>query len=338
MRADRLVAALLLLQGRGRVTAAELAEELETSVATARRDLEALSAAGIPVYPQPGRGGGWSLVGGARTDLTGLTAAEAQALFLLLGPATGTTTGTSGTSGAQDRSPALTSALRKLVRALPSTFRAGAEAASRAVVSDPARWGEAGREPPALVRTLQDAVVAGRKLRLTYARPGREPAERLADPLGLVDKDGVWYLVAGTEAGRRTYRVDRITGVEATGLPAERPDGFDLAAEWERVVGEVERRRSLVPAVVLVAERHVAVLRGQFGRHCEVLGREPDGRARVRVAAPMALSIAEHLAGWGAQVEVVEPEAVRAELARIGAELVARYGPDASVRRTAGGG
>jgi len=87
MRADRLVAALLLMQSRGRVTASELAGELEVSVATARRDLEALSAAGIPVYPQPGRGGGWSLLGGARTDLTGLSAAEAQALFLLVGPA-----------------------------------------------------------------------------------------------------------------------------------------------------------------------------------------------------------------------------------------------------------
>src|SRR5262245_52285136 len=87
MRADRLVAALLLMQARGRVTAAEVAAELEVSVATARRDLEALSTAGIPVYPQPGRGGGWSLVGGARTDLSGLSSAEAQALFLLVGPA-----------------------------------------------------------------------------------------------------------------------------------------------------------------------------------------------------------------------------------------------------------
>src|SRR5256885_7840072 len=102
MRADRLVATLLLMQARGRVTAAELAHELEISVATARRDLEALSAAGVPVYPQAGRGGGWSLVGGARTDLTGLTAREAQALFLLAGPAASI-------------SPAVRSALRKLV-------------------------------------------------------------------------------------------------------------------------------------------------------------------------------------------------------------------------------
>src|SRR5690349_12459789 len=128
VRADRLVAALLLMQSRGRVTAAELAAELEVSVATARRDLEALSTAGIPVYPQAGRGGGWSLLGGARTDLSGLTASEAQALFLLAGPAAA-------------RTPQMRSAVRKLVRALPGTFRADAEAAAGAVVIDTARWG-----------------------------------------------------------------------------------------------------------------------------------------------------------------------------------------------------
>ncbi len=124
MRADRLVAALLLIQSRGRLTAAELAEELEVSVATARRDLEAMSAAGIPVYPQPGRGGGWSLVGGARTDLSGLTASEAQALFLLVGPA-------AAVSGEAK------SALRKLVRALPQTFREEPEAAADATTIAP---------------------------------------------------------------------------------------------------------------------------------------------------------------------------------------------------------
>ncbi|MGP3965008.1 helix-turn-helix transcriptional regulator [Nonomuraea sp. 3N208] len=312
MRADRLVAVLLLLQARGRVTAAELAEELEISVATARRDLEALSAAGIPVYPQQGRGGGWQLVGGARTDLTGLTAAEARALFLMLGPAT--------TAAAP-----LTSALRKLMRALPATFRADAEAAARAVVSDSVRWGEVGSELPGLVEDLQGAVVGRRKVRLAYTSRGGRSTERLVDPLGLVDKDGVWYLMAGTESGRRTFRVDRIAGAQVTDLAAERPDDFELSAEWERVVDEVEQRRSLVSAVVLVHDRHVRVLRLQFGRHCEVLGQEAGGRVRVRVAAHMALSIAEHLAGWGAQIEVLEPEQVRAELARIGAELVARY-------------
>lgn len=208
MRADRLVAVLLLLQSRGRVTAAEVAAELQTSLATARRDLEALSTAGIPVYPQAGRGGGWSLVGGARTDLSGLTADEARALFLTVGPTT--------------TDPAARAALRKLVRALPSTFRADAEAAGEAVVVDPARWGAAERARPALVERLQRHVVARTRVRLTYANR-RGTSERVVEPLGLVDKDDVWYLVADGGSGRRTFRVDRVRGVEPTGNASSTP-------------------------------------------------------------------------------------------------------------------
>ncbi|WP_043634458.1 helix-turn-helix transcriptional regulator [Nonomuraea candida] len=313
MRAERLVAALLLMQARGRVTAAELAERLEVSVATARRDLEALSAAGLPVYPQPGRGGGWQLLGGARTDLTGLTAHEAQALFLLAGPAA-------------PAAPEVRSALRKLMRALPETFRAEAEAAASAVVVDPARWGEPEKERPELVRVLQHATVRRRRVRLAYeGRRDRGRTERLVDPWGLVDKDDVWYLLAGTERGQRTFRVDRIVAAVVTEEEFERPGDFKLARAWEQVVTEMERRRSTVSATVLIAARFLPVLRDHFGRHCQTLGETEDGRVRVRVAAPMAVTIAEQLAGWGARVEVEEPEEVRAELARIGAELVTRY-------------
>ncbi|MDF2731504.1 MAG: Helix-turn-helix type 11 domain protein, partial [Desertimonas sp.] len=128
MRADRLVATLLVLQSRGRVTATELADELEVSVKTARRDLEALAIAGIPVYSQPGRNGGWQLIGGARTDLSGLTEAEAKTLFMVAGPASTAT-------------PEAKAALRKLVQALPETFRADAELAATSTVLDPASWG-----------------------------------------------------------------------------------------------------------------------------------------------------------------------------------------------------
>jgi len=313
MRADRLVATLLLMQARGRVTAAELARELEVSVATARRDLEALSSAGVPVYPQPGRGGGWSLVGGARTDLTGLTAPEAQALFLLAGPAASV-------------SPNARSALRKLVRALPDTFRADADAAAEAVVVDPTRWGESDRERPGLVDLLQTAVVRRLKVSLDYANRARERTTRLVDPWGLVDKDDIWYLLAGTETGQRTFRVDRILDASVTDVPAVRPDGFQLSDEWQRVVDEVEQQRSLVSATVRIDGRLVWVLRGQFGRHCDVVGTAPDGRVDVRLAAPTPLMIAQHLAGWGATVEVVKSEPVKAELARIGTELTGRYG------------
>jgi predicted DNA-binding transcriptional regulator YafY len=312
MRADRLVAVLLLMQSRGRVTAAEVAEELEVSVATARRDLEALSAAGIPVYPQPGRGGGWSLVGGARTDLTGLSAPEAQALFLLAGPA----------AAGSDEARA---ALRKLAQALPQTFRADAEAAARATIIDHARWGGRDHRRPVLADLLQSAVVRRRKIRLTYAGRGREPAERLIDPWGLVDKDGTWYLVAGTEAGQRTFRVDRMVQAVVTELPCSRPEDFTLADAWQQIAGTVEQLRSPVWATVLVEPRFVYVLRDQFGQHCHTQGEPADGRVRVRLAAPTPRDIAQQLAGWGALIEVVEPRSVHAELARIGAELLTRY-------------
>ncbi|NUP27767.1 MAG: WYL domain-containing protein [Nocardia sp.] len=313
MRADRLVATLLLMQTRGRVTAAEIAAELEVSVATARRDLEALSTAGVPVYPQSGRGGGWSLIGGARTDLSGLTAGEARALFLLTGPAAGTV-------------PEARSALRKLLRALPVTFRGEAEAAADAVVIDPAGWGRTERELPEMVQRLQHAVVRRRRVALRYRGRAGTARERVVDPWGLVDKDAIWYLVAGTEHGRRTYRVDRILHAEPTDQEAHRPAGFDLPAVWTEIVAEMEQRRATTAATVLISERLLPILRDRQGRHCEVVGPAPGGRVRVTVTAHTPRAIAEQLAGWGADIEVTEPAAVRRELAALGAELVERYG------------
>ncbi len=306
------MATLLLMQTRGRVTASEIATELEVSIATARRDLEALSAAGVPVYPQPGRGGGWSLVGGARTDLSGLTEPEARALFLLAGPSASAV-------------PEVKSALRKLVRALPQTFRTDAEAAADAVVIDPARWGEHDQTRPQLVELLQRAVVQRRKVQLTYERAG-ERTRRVVDPWGLVDKDAIWYLIAGTDRGRRTFRVDRIVDAAITDEIAHRPADFDLSTVWTEVVGEVEQRRAATSATALIAPQLLPVLRKQQGRHCEVDGPVADGRVQVRITAPTPRMIAQQLAGWGAEIEVLAPQSVQAELAVLGAELVDRYG------------
>ena len=227
MRADRLVATLLFLQARGRVTAGEVAEELEVSIRTARRDLEALSIAGIPVYSQAGKGGGWSLVGGARTDLSGLTAAEARTLFLVAGPSSAVT-------------PEAKAALRKLVQALPLTFRAEAEKAAAAVVLDPARWGDSAPPPPPHLAALQEAVVKEVQVRLGYTDRNRTVTDRTVHPLGLVAKGSVWYLVADTDAGLRTFRLWRIRSVEVTDTPARRPDGFDLAQTWRQVVSDMD--------------------------------------------------------------------------------------------------
>ena len=310
MRADRLVATLLLMQARGRVTAKELAEELEVSNATARRDLEALSAAGVPVYSQPGRGGGWALVGGARTDLSGLTSAEAQALFLVAGPAASV-------------APEIKSALRKLVRALPRTFRADAEAAADATVIDTAAWGEDTKDRPALVAQLHKAVVEQVRVRLTYQKRGEAPKGREVDPWGLVDKDGTWYFIAGTADGQRTFRLDRVLGVSLTGTPASRPAGFELAGAWDEVVTAVEAKRSETSATVLVPTRFLKVFQHQHGRHCTVVGEQGE-HTRVELTAPRPLDIARNVAGWGGLVTVESPE-VEEHLARIGAELVSRY-------------
>ena len=311
MRADRLVATLLLMQARGRVTAAELSTELEVSIATARRDLEALSAAGIPVYPQPGRNGGWQLLGGARTDLSGLTAPEARALFLLVGPAASI-------------DPEAKAALRKLVRALPETFRADAEAAADAIVLDPAGWGAPVRVRPPLVDVLQDAVVRRRRVAITYAAWDREPAERLVDPWGLVAKGDQWYLLGAVEGAERTYRVDRIQAAEVTDEPSVRPSDLDVADAWERVVGVVREQRAAASATIIVDAAIVAFLRESLGADAVVDLSEEHQRVRARVSAPTAALLARRLAGWAEYFELVEPVEVRAELARLGAVLRAR--------------
>jgi predicted DNA-binding transcriptional regulator YafY len=312
MRADRLVAALLLLQARGRVTAAELAEELEVSVKTARRDLEALSAAGLPVYAQPGRGGGWRLLGGGRTDLSGLNAAETRALFLLAGPRT-------------RLAPEARSALRKLVRALPEPFREHATAAAEAVVLDPSGWGAA--SPPAVphLEVLERSIVERARVRLRYAGGSGAVTTRTVDPLGVAAKGGTWYLLADTAAGRRTFRVDRIRAVTLTDRPAVRPPGFDLAEAWRDAVAAVDARRTRVRAVVMASPAAADGLLHQFGGDARAGDPGPGGRVQVDIGGASTRQLAERLAGWGDGIEVVSPPELRRQLAEIGTQLVQAY-------------
>ncbi|HZB42702.1 MAG TPA: WYL domain-containing protein [Ilumatobacter sp.] len=311
MRADRLVAALLVLQRRGRITAADLARELEVSVATARRDLEALSAAGIPVYPQAGRNGGWQLLGGARTDLSGLTADETRALFVLAGPAT-------------TAAPAVKSALRKLVRALPEPMRDSADAAAAAVVIDSRRWGDTVRRPrPTGLELLQAAVIDRAAVELDYRDRGGVTSARLVHPLGLADKSGAWYLMAGTTAGLRTFRVDRVVAARLTGEHFDRPADFDLQNAWSHAVEEIERYRASVTATVRVPAHLTWYFLGQWGRHARVTDKQEDVNLVV-VGDRSTIAIARQLAGWADAIEVVEPTAVRDELVRIGEALVRR--------------
>jgi predicted DNA-binding transcriptional regulator YafY len=312
MRADRLVATLLFLQSRGRVTAEEVAEELEVSVRTARRDLEALSVAGIPVYSQAGRGGGWSLIGGARTDLSGLTAAEARTLFLIAGPSSAIT-------------PQAKAALRKLIHALPETFRAEAEQAASAVVLDPAHWGGTAPQPPPFLEVLQQAVVQGVQVRLGYRDRTGAVTERTVHPLGLVSKGTVWYLVAGTDSGLRTFRIWRVQSADLTDEAAFRPPGFDLAKSWQEIVARLDEHRESTLVRALADPAVLGMLRGHFGSRLTVGDSIDDGRIAVDIELRAIHSAALELAGYCFGLEVLEPLEVRSQLAAIGARLVERY-------------
>ena len=314
MRADRLVAILLLLQQRGQVTAAEVAAELEVSERTARRDLEALGTAGVPIYSRAGRNGGWQLVGGARTDLSGLNAAEARALFLVAGPSSAAT-------------PEVKAALRKLVRALPEPFRPEAEAASTAVVVDASGWDRETHTRPAPhhLDALQQAVVRGEQVELDYVARDRVASRRVVHPLGLATKGHAWYLVADTDAGLRTFRVDRVTGVEPNGAPVVRPEAFDLAAAWRMITDEVDQKRAPVHARGTIVADAIGLLRMMFGTRVRIGPAGADGRVEIEVRGAHVPALAGELAGLGGRVDIVEPPEVRDELARIGAELTARY-------------
>jgi predicted DNA-binding transcriptional regulator YafY len=317
VRADRLVAVLLLLQSRGNVTAAEVATELEVSERTARRDLEALGMAGLPVYSQPGRNGGWRLLGGGRTDLSGLTAAEARALFLVAGPSPAAT-------------PEVRAALRKLVRALPESFRTAAEAASTSIIVDPSGWGQShswtapARVPPHLDE-VQRVVVEGEQVVLGYVSRDKTATTRTVHPLGLAAKGTVWYLVAGTDAGLRTFRVDRITSMTPTGVPVARPDGFELAEAWKLITDEVEQRRTPVHARALAHPDALGVCRWVLGNRLRIGPPVADGRVEVELRGHSALALATEIAGIGAGLEVVEPSAVVDQMARIARELSRQY-------------
>jgi predicted DNA-binding transcriptional regulator YafY len=288
MRADRLLAVLLLLQNRGHVTASEVAAELEISERTARRDLEALSVAGVPVYSRQGRNGGWQLVGGARTDLSGLTSAEARALFLVAGPA------------------------------------------SVAVVVDHAGWGRAAttRPSPPFLDALQRAVIDGVQVRLGYRKNDGAESERVVHPLGFAAKGMTWYLIAETDAGQRTFRIDRVTMVEPTGDAVVRPEGFDLEAAWRSVSEQVDQRWKSLTARALVAPEHLGVVRMVLGGHMRIGPALDDGRVQVEVAGPNVVALAGQLAGLGTMIEVLDPPAVRLRLREVASELLGLYGHD----------
>ncbi len=314
MKSDRLIAIVLLMQQRGQVTAAEVADELEVSERTARRDLEALAMSGIPIYSQPGRGGGWRLLDGATTDLTGLRSPEVRALFLAAGPRL--------QGRVEDRST-----LRKLLGALPEPFRDDAAAIADRVRIDGAGWSnpKEGDEPDAL-DDLIDATVAERQVRFDYAGPRSTRRSRVVHPLGLVTKRHVWYLVADTDRGVRTYRVDRIRSLVVLSDPVVVPEGFDLDEVWRGVLDAVAGQARQFSTRVIIDEsmaRHVAfVFRGRY----RTIGPTSDDRIEAELTEHNAAALASQIAGFGNDVEFVDPpDELVAEMRRIAGELASRW-------------
>ncbi|GAA2402704.1 helix-turn-helix transcriptional regulator [Nonomuraea africana] len=229
MRADRLVSLVLLLRQHGRLSAAALARELEVSTRTVLRDIEALSAAGVPVYAERGRHGGFALLPGFRTELTGLNHDEALALLVA---------GSRRGAQAFGLGSALASAMLKVVDALPESYRDTAAGAAERLLIDPdtdllSRRLVAEEVPDAVVAEVLRAVFAGHKLRIHYAAVGQTPKWRTVDPIGLVTVRDRGYLLATRSGADRTYRLSRVLAAEELAEPAQRPDRVDLDRAWQ---------------------------------------------------------------------------------------------------------
>ena len=321
MRADRLLSLLLLLQHRGRMSAAALARELEVSTRTVQRDVDALSAAGVPVYAERGRHGGFALLPGYSTDLTGLTSEEALALLVA---------GSRAAPPAPGMAPALASAMRKVVAALPQRQRDQAtEAATRILVRPDGMIrrtsvsSDAAAEP--ILAVVRRAVFAGHKLRIHYGAGGAEPQWRTVDPVGLVSARGQWYLLGTRDGADRTYRVSRMLEVEELAEPADRPAGVDLERVWE------ERRARFMAgfpdftASVRVREAARARLVDRARRvHSEHADRAGWVRLEIDFGGlDHALAMVWAL---GPDAEVLDPEPLRLALVERALATAARYG------------
>ncbi|MEU9374846.1 WYL domain-containing protein [Streptomyces sp. NPDC048255] len=318
MKSSRLLSILLLLQTRGRMTAAELAGELEVSVRTVYRDAEALAAAGVPLYGDAGHSGGYQLLAGYRTRLTGLSTGEAEALFL---------TGMPGAAAELGLGRALSAAQLKLRAALPPELRAQADRMRLRFHLDAPGWYAEHEETPYLAQ-VADAVWRGRVVEVRYRRwkEPREVERRLA-PYGLVLKAGRWYLVAGPD-GARTYRVDQILSVTETTETADLPEGFDLAAHWRRSQEDFHARLYPEEAVVRLSARAADRLTGPQARALAATGRpDPEAPGWTRATLPIesADQAEAQFLALAADAEVLSSPALRARIRAALAAMTAVY-------------
>ncbi len=321
MRASRLVNLLLLLQSRGGLTAAQLARELEVSVRTIHRDVEELSAAGVPVFAERGSLGGIRLVDGYRTRLTGMTADEAEALFRagLPGPAAQLGLGT-----------VVAAAQLKVMAALPPELRSRATRLVQRFHLDPAGWFQASEAVPHL-STLASAVWAGHAVRIAYDRDDRV-VDRTIGPLGLVLKGGIWYVIAQSGDQIRTYRAARICDADPLEERVERPPDFDLAAYWTESSAAYERAAESGEVEIRIREDRLgrlatAVGRAAVGAAERLPSPEGDDWLHLRLTLSWPDEVPGHLLSVGSGLEVLAPAAVRERIIATAERVVARYRP-----------
>ena len=319
MRASRLISLILLLQSRGTMAAAELARELEVSERTVYRDVGALSAAGIPVYADHGRRGGYRLVGGYRTGLTGLSRAEAEALFL---------TGLPGPAGQLGLADEVAAARLKVLAALPPALRDASARTGRRFHLDVPGWFTTA-DPPPLLTELAHAIWADEVVELTYRRD-RE-VRRTVEPYGLVLKGGIWYLVARVGGDHRTYRVDRIRAVAPAGAVFARDEEFDLPAFWAAHAARFAESLLTEEVTVRLSPAGMRALRYAVEppavRRAREAAGEPDGEGWVVTRLPvesMTIGYAT-LLHLGPEVEVLEPPELRDRMAEAAGRLAALY-------------
>ena len=323
MRQSRLLSILLILQTRGRTTASALAAEFEVSVRTIYRDIDQLSAAGAPVYADRGREGGFQLLDGYRTRLTGLTDAEAETLFL---------GGMAGPAAAMGFSEALMTMQLKLLAALPPERQAAAERMAGRFLLDPAGWyqGETGGER---LPELAQAVWGRRRISVRYER-WSGPVERTLEPLGLILKGGVWYLAAlpAGEPGAtpRTYRVSNILTLDVGEVGFERPGGFDLTAWWAAASARFESELFTGEARLRLTAEGLRRLRRLGSAYAAIVAETemPAAGSWIEVTAP--IESVEHAAidflRLGPEAEVVAPTGLRAAMAATVGRMAALYG------------
>ena len=318
MRASRLLSLLLLLQTRGGMTAAQLAEELEVSVRTVHRDVEALGAAGIPVYAERGPHGGIRLIDGYRTRLTGMTSEEADALFL---------SGLPGAAAELGLGTVVASSRLKVLAALPVELRGRASRLLERFHLDAAGWFRPGDTVPWLA-TIAESVWEGLRIELEYDR-GDRSVRRVVDPLGIVLKAGNWYLVAAHDGQLRTYRVSRVLDVVPTDERSVRPDRFDLSAYWAESTAAYEREAPRIE-VTLRARRGASrwledvIDTPVLASGTELVDPDPAWRT-LRLTLDWPREVAGRLLALGGAVEVLEPPELRAEIAALAAEAAAVY-------------